>query len=172
MLDYLLQIFIVVIFVLFVNVGLFIANFQRQMELVSMENSDNMTRIRFCNTYLHMNIVIVSLMIIQLMCSIQAFRGRNLPSVMNDGITLTYLTFTLSIVFGVSFVIVHFQAPPHRGIFQSAVIVVNNFMICLLMYAQKAIRMVLYPKENTREYFRQQRMAKMEEASREAIEIN
>ena len=37
------------------------------------------------------------------------------------------------------------------------------------MYLQKAIRMVVFPNKNTRAYFRQKRMEKMQETSKNTI---
>ena len=54
-------------------------------------------KVLYLNAF-HVNAVIASSMIIQLMCSIQTFRGRNLPSVMNDGLVLMYTTFTLAVI--------------------------------------------------------------------------
>ena len=110
-------------------------------------------------------------MIIQLLCSIQAFRGRNLPGVMNDGMMLAYLTFILTVVFGVSFVIVHFQPAIKKELFQVAVVLINNMVITILMYGQKAIRMLIYPERNTREYFREQRMKAMHQHTTEVMEM-
>ena len=99
-----------------------------------------------------------SVMVIQLMCSLQAFRGRNLPSVMNDGVVLMYATFTLTIAFGVNFAIVPFQNSVSKENSQCVAIVINSVVIVMLLYGQKAFRMLLYPKQNTKAYFHAQRM--------------
>ena len=117
-----------------------------------------MNSFHHCDNSFHFNVLIASSMVIQLMCSIQAFRGRNLPSVMNDGIVLMYATFTLTIDFGVSFVIVNAQPPQLKELFQCIAITINNVVIVFMMYAQKALRMLIFPERNTREYFQQVRM--------------
>ena len=71
-------------------------------------------------------------MLIQLSCSIQAFKGRHLPSVMNDGIMLTYATFALSITFSVTFPIVYFQQKIDKEVFQFGAIAINNFIISFI----------------------------------------
>ena len=106
-------------------------------------------------------------MVLQLLCSIQAFRGRNLPTLMNDGIILTYTTFALSVVFGVSFPIVFFQKDTEKEIFQIGAISLNNLIICFLLYGQKAIRLILYPEENIRAFYREAQMREMKAKMKE-----
>ena len=152
------QVFIVVLFLLFVNGLLFIVIFRSPVEVLELRHLQTLSKQFVCNTYYHITFVVAVTMIIQLLCSIQAFRGRNLPNLMNDGIVLTYATFALSVVFGVSFAIVHFQKIKDKEAFQLAAIAANNFIISFLLYGQKAIRMFVYPEKNTKSYFQMQRM--------------
>ena len=141
------------------------------LENTEMLNYDTKISFHYCNNYIHSNVLIASIMIIQLMCSIQAFRGRNLPSVMNDGIVLMYATFILTVVFGVSFVIVNAQPPEMKVLTQCIAIIINNIVILFLMYGQKAIRMVIYPKMNTTEYFQRIRMLERRQDVNQAVEL-
>lgn len=130
-----------------------------------------MQRMHSCNTYFHTTAIMITTLIIQLMCSIQAFRGRNLPNVMNDGIILTYLAFTLTMVFGVTLLIVNFQPQEKREVFQSGAISLSTLIVSMLMYGQKAFRMIIYPQKNTKEFFREQRLSNMQQTAAETIEI-
>ena len=152
-------------FLLYVNAVLLIAHVQQPMRVLQIEDSKEMTRSHVCNTHFHISFVIASMMFIQLMCSIQAFRGRHLPSIMNDAMMLTYLTFILTISFAVSFVMVYFQSLEKKETFQTCVIVCNNFIICLMMYGQKVFRMLAYPKKNTRVYFQELRMRNVNDST-------
>ena len=165
-----MQMFTIVMFLFFINSLLGIATFQKPLESTEHLNYDTMISFHYCNNYTHCNVLIASIMIIQLMCSIQAFRGRNLPSVMNDGIVLMYTTFILTIVFGVSFVIVNAQSPQMKELFQCIVVTINNMVILFLLYGQKAIRMLVYPQMNTSEYFQQVRMYERRQDVNQAIE--
>ena len=84
-----------------------------------------------------------------------------MPSVMNDGIMLTYTTFALTVVFGVNFPIVYYQMEPDKEIFQLGAVAFNNFIISFLMYGQKSIRMIVYPKQNTKAYFKEQSLTRV-----------
>ena len=84
-----------------------------------------------------------------------------------------YLSFTLTILFGISFVIVNSQPIEVKELFQSITFAVGNLLVNFLIYGQKAIRIILYPKQNTKAYFRQQQLKHMQQTVfTEAIELN
>ena len=155
------QIFAVILFLTAVNSIFAVSAFQQPIKVLEITDLLKMTRQYVCNTSYHLNFVIVSTMALPLLCSIQAFRGRNLPSVMNDGIMLTYTTFALTVVFGVNFPIVYYQMEPDKEIFQLGAVAFNNFIISFLMYGQKSIRMIVYPKQNTKAYFKEQSLTRV-----------
>ena len=165
------QVFIIVVFVISVNT--FFAITINQRPIGSFETLDSKTLIsyHYCNNAFHGNVLIASTMVIQLMCSIQAFRGRNLPSVMNDGIILMYATFTLTIVFGVSFAIVNSRPPRMKELFRCIAVTINNLVIVLLIYTQKVLRMIIFPEKNTKEYFQQVRMRERSQDVNHSIEM-
>ena len=90
---------------------------------------------------------------------------------MNDGVILMYATFILTVSFVVCFIIVPFQKPMEKEISQSIALLVNTMVIMLLLYGQKAYRMVFYPEQNTRAYFRSQRLTGMKEEVNQRIEM-
>ena len=110
------QFFTVIVFVLSVNIALFICYYQRPTKILEFENHIELTRESICNTYFHNSMVMTAIALIQLMCAVQAFRGRNLPSVMNDGVILMYVTFILTASFAVCFITVPFQKPIRKEI--------------------------------------------------------
>ena len=165
------QVFIIIIFIISVNTLLFITVYQKPITNVETLDSKTMKSFHHCDNSFHVTMLIVLTMIIQVMCSIQAFRGRNLPSVMNDGIVLMYVTFTLTIVFGVSFAIVKAQPPQTKELFQCIAVTINNMVIVFLMYTQKALRMIILPERNTREYFQRERMRERRQDVNETIEM-
>ncbi|XP_066925328.1 extracellular calcium-sensing receptor-like [Clytia hemisphaerica] len=165
------QVFIIIVLVISVNTLVGIAIHQRPITSAEAMDSKSMISFHFCDNSFHFNVVIASSMIIQLMCSIQAFRGRNLPSVMNDGTVLVYATFTLTVVFGVSFVIVNAQSPQLRELFQCIAIIINNVVIVFLIYTQKALRMLIFPEKNTSEYFREERLRERRQEVNQAVEM-
>ena len=165
------QVFIIFVFLMSVNTLFAITIYQIPVTNAETLDSKVLVDYHYCNNAFHGHVLIASTMVIQLMCSIQAFRGRNLPSVMNDGIILMYATFTLTIVFGVSFVIVNAQPTQMKELFQSIAVATNNVVIVFLMYTQKALRMILFPEKNTREYFQQERMRERSQDVNQIMEM-
>ena len=165
------QAFTVIIFLIFINALFGISVQLKEVKNVESLNTKAMIRLHHCDNSFHFNVLIASTMVIQLMCSIQAFRGRNLPSIINDGIILMYATFTLTIVFGVSFVVVNAQPAQMRELFQCIAVIINNVVIVFLMYTQKALRMMILPERNTREYFQRERMRERRQDVNETIEM-
>ena len=133
--------FTVVIFLIIVNVTLLVSYYQKpSIEILEFEYETSKTREHACNTYFHSTITMIAIAVIQLMCTVQAFRGRNLPHVMNDGIVLMYATFVLSASFVVCFIIVPFQKPIEKEISQCVALLVNTMVIMFPLYGQKAYR--------------------------------
>eukprot|EP00111_Clytia_hemisphaerica_P007712 TCONS_00022413-protein len=122
-----------------------------------------MERIYFCDTSFHGNVVIGFIIAIQFACFVQAFRGRHLPSVMNDGMALVYASFASIVMLIVMFAIGNFQKPVEKQLYQKLTVVINTFVIWFMMYGQKAIRMLLNPEQNTKRYFQEQRLTEMRE---------
>ena len=165
------QFFTVTILLFVVNGVLFVSYYQQPAKILQFENRMTMVREKVCNTYFHNTTVMITIAVIQLMCAVQAFRGRNLPSVLNDGIILTYATFILTASFVVSFTIVPFQKSIEKEISQCVTLLINTAVIIFLLYVQKAYRILFYPEQNTRVFFHSQRMTRVKQNVNERIEM-
>ena len=86
-------------------------------------------------------------------------------------IVVMYATLILTVVFGVSFVIVNAQPPQMKELFQ-CIAAINNVVIVFLMYTQKALRMLIFPERNTREYFQQVRMRERSQNVNQSMEMH
>ena len=157
-----LQIATVFISVLITS-ALIIVVFKQKNIFSFFQDHANMERVYYCDTSFHTNVVIGFIMMIQFACFVQAFRGRHLPSVMNDGMSLVYASFTSIAMFVVMLVVVRFQKPLEKELYQYLTLMINNLVIWFMLYGQKAIRMLLYPEQNTKRYFQEQRMMEMRE---------
>lgn len=165
------QTFTVFISVLCSNTILFVTSQYQELQVLEVEDSAKMLRYRFCNTFLHNEIVLGFIMVLQLVCSLQAYRGRTLPHVMNDSVIMAYLTYTLSVVLGSQYVIVYFQDPNMRHVFQMGAIVLNTVIMSALLYGQRVVRVMRNPKKNTPEYFRMERMREHRQNAEKLIEV-
>ena len=143
--------------------GLIVVVFKQKNAFSIFQDHSNIERVYFCDTSFHVNVVIGFIMVIQFACFVQAFRGRHLPSVMNDGMSLVYASFASIAMLVVIFPITNFQKPLEKELYQYLTLVINTLVIWFMMYGQKAVRMLLYPDQNTKRYFQEQRMIKMRE---------
>ena len=165
------QIFTNVMTVAISNVLMYIVH-QMKPLFSSYQDESNMVRIHFCDTSFHVFAITGFQMVITIACFVQAFRGRHLPSVMNDGMSLVYASFATIVMFAVMYIIVPFQKPVEKELYQNLTIVINTFVICFMMYGQKALRMLTHPERNTQAYFQQQRLAEFQVRAKEALQTN
>ena len=157
-----LQIFIVIVLLLITNVLTAILSFGKT-SISSYLDEQKLERVHYCDTSFHSNIVIAFIMLIQFACFVQAFRGRHLPSVMNDGMSLVYASFATIVMFSVMYVIIIFQNPIEKELYQNLTVIMNTLIIFIALYGQKAVRILAYPHQNTRAYFQESRMIEMKQ---------
>ena len=120
-------------------------------------------RIHFCNTTHHQTYLILFFAFFQLVCSVQAFRGRHLPGHMNDAMSMVYSILISTATFAVSFPIRYFGGHADVQSVQLLVVFINSFCFLVFLYGPKCYVIVFKPQRNTRQYFNQQRMAAMAE---------
>jgi len=129
-------------------------------------------RKHYCNTYFHANLVLGFVVFLQLLCLVQAFRGRNLPHVINDGMLLVYSTLVTSCSYAVMFVTVRFEVDPmKKDLYQTAIVAFNNLTVWFLLYGQKCFQMVFRPHTNTKEYFRKDRLREAFRTAESTMEL-
>ena len=100
------QTFTIVIFMLAANGILCVSYHITPPQIVSTLDVVKMLRIHYCNTGYHENFVVGFLTFLQMICLIQAFRGRNLPDAMSVSMPMLYAVFISTMSFAVSFPIV------------------------------------------------------------------
>ena len=163
---------LVLVFLLTSNFTLFLTVYQVPVELLTQEDSTEMSRHHYCNTFTHNNVLITLMIVLQLLCSVQAFRGRHLPSVMNDGVILTYTTFTLTVTLTVTLPITIFQQLREKEVTQCVALLINNAISMLLLYGLKAFRMIKYPEQNTKAYFQTKLLSATTQRVQHRMEMN
>ncbi|XP_066936461.1 metabotropic glutamate receptor 4-like [Clytia hemisphaerica] len=153
------QIFTIVILLFITNVGLLSSYFLNTPQLVSKNDQVSMIRYLKCNTLSNQNNLIIFLTCCQMICSVQAYRCRALPDVMNEAMSLFYSILVTSVSFGVSFPISYFrQQQIDKEFLGVAVLMINCFVTIFLLYGKKCYIMVFKPRQNTRKYFNNHRM--------------
>ena len=157
------QVFTFVILLLTANVLLYVLFSIRKPQIEFWQDSDKWHRIYYCNTTYHQTFLIGYFTIFQLVCSIQAFRGRNLPGPMNDAMSMVYSISFTTVTFGVSFPISYFRGQADVESLQLLVVFVNSFCFVVFLYGTKCFVIVFRPDKNTRDYFNKRRMEAMKD---------
>ena len=155
------QVFTILILLLTANLLLCVLYFIREPGIHSWQEPDKLHRIHYCNTTYHQTYLIAFFTIFQLVCSVQAFRGRNLPGPMNDAMSMVYSILFTTVTFSISFPITYFRGQGDTEILQLFVLYVNSFCFLVLLYGTKCFVIIFRPKKNTRHYFNKQRMKKI-----------
>ena len=131
----------------------------------SFLDDDQMIRVHYCNTGYHENILISFITLLQMLCLIQAYRGRHLPGPMNSAMSLLYSILIATINFLISFPITAFLDQVDKIFARLIVLIINCIIIVLLLYGYKCYLILFKPKKNTREYFAMKRIEAMRELS-------
>ena len=117
------------------------------------------TRHIHCNNGGDINIQIAYLITLQLLTSVQAFRGRNLPGPFNEGLAIAYSTFVLVITETVQFPMYYLQQDIKVRSSVHAVVLSASHLLFMLIYYGNKLNLVLFNrKRNTKEHFRNQLM--------------
>ena len=120
------------------------------------------TRHIHCNNGRDINIQIAYLIVLQLLTSVQAFRGRNLPGPFNEGLSIAFSTFVLVITETVQFPMYYLQQDIKlRSSVHAVVLSVSHFLFMVIYYGSKMHLLFFKRKENTQEHSRNQRVKKL-----------
>ena len=124
-------------------------------------NHNEKERLFFCNTSHHTTLLFIIFIVYQLLCLIQAFRGRYLPGPMNNAMSLVYGTMITTMTFAISFPITYFQDVFERDFIQCVIVLFNGIVVLLFLYGKPCFIIILKPHKNTRSYFNQKRLSEM-----------
>ena len=147
------QVFTIVILLVTANTLLYVSYSVRKPKIEFWQDSEKWQRIHYCNTTFHQTLLFSYSTILQLVCSVQAFRGRNLPGPMNDAMAMVYSILISTATFTVSFPIGYFRGQRDVESLQLLVIFINLFCFVFFLYGTKCFVIIFQPQKNTREYF-------------------
>ena len=148
------QIFTVFLFLFISNCLLGILYAQREPMIDNFLDHVNKYRVNFCATSSNDGVICGFLIAGQLACLVQAFRARNLPSLMNDSMSILYAVFISTITMSTSYPIMHFQTQlSDKDFVRCIVVMLNSFVYVVLLYGKKFVLVVFQPHKNTKLYF-------------------
>jgi len=106
-------------------------------------------------------------MVLQIACLITAYRGRDLPNVFNESMSLVYSSFITTIIIAVMFVVQVYQKNPLiTPLITWIVLSMNSLIYLVLLYARKVYIMLFRKEKNTVSYVQKQTFDAMKDSSR------
>ena len=159
--------FSLILLIILINAAIFTVLYHLEKpDVVDKRYQQTLQVLRCCNTDFHLNIGIVFSIFLYIVCFVQAYRGRHMPSFLYQPLMLVYVSFvsilTLSIMFPIHFFQKHSNG---KLVTHWAILTVHYTMLLILMYSKKAYRMVFKPEFNKSERLREQTFEAMQQIS-------
>ena len=108
----------------------------------------------YCNNLSHIHTQLVYVLVLSIICLVQAFRGRNLPVRFNESKRTTYSMLITALILGITFPISMNQVDKKN---QNLVILISvsiiNALQLVVMYSYKLYIVLFQPKKNTKQAF-------------------
>ena len=140
-------------------------------ELVLRLEETRLLRYKHCSSHFHMNVQISFVLLLQCFCFASAYRGKNLPAIFNESMSLIYASLMTTFGFAVMFPIQYFQKDPFtRSTTSWMLITMNNILFLLFCYGGKMHFIIFKRHKNNASYFQQKTF--MEFRKLEKNEIN
>jgi len=146
------------------NTALFVVTvYHRKPKVLSQRNTVKLEHEIMCDIDVHFNIATVFTILMYCAGCLQAYRGRNLPSLFYEAMTMVYMSFISVLTLSVIIPIHHFQK---TGIGKMTVqwvgMATHHLAVMLLLYGKKVFIVLFKPERNTKEYFRERTFEQMQ----------
>ena len=153
-----MQLFSIFMFLFVIDGILLILYIQFPPEIRTYLKKSELLRVHYCNVDFQGQILMAFLIVFQLICLVQAFRGRNLPGPMNDAMSMVYLILITTVTFAITFPISYFGDQLDKEFIHFVALTVNSICSVLFLYGKKCFIIIFKAKKNTRDHFNKKRM--------------
>lgn len=124
-----------------------------------------------CNDTEHLLLQVVYILLLQIICGVQAFRGRNLPSKYNEAKYLAFAMFSSTLLVGVTFPLYMSMTTVTKvQLLLGMVMIVSNFLILTISYGFKIFVVWFRPDQNSLNKFRRNRMKSVISLTRKQLD--
>ena len=153
-----MQLFSIFMFLFVINGILLTLYIQLPPEIRTYVKKSEHLRVHYCNVDSQGQILMAFLLVFQLICLVQAFRGRNLPGPINDAMSMVYLILITTVTFAITFPISYFGNQLDKEFIHFVALTVNTIFSVLFLYGKKCFIIIFKATKNTRDYFNMKRM--------------
>lgn len=137
---------------------------QRPIHVTQSLNEKKLERDIFCNSYYHLHVQVGFLLILSIICNVQAFRARTLPQNFNEAKYIVYATLVTNLCFVVMFILYYGQHDQTSKTYVNIIaLLLVNLLFIPFLYGYKVYIILAKPEQNTVEAFHKEMMANMRE---------
>ena len=102
-----------------------------------------------CHVMFHLSGQLVYIILLEVICCIQAFRARNLPDIFNETKYITFAMFSATLVMLITVPLVaSYENPIDKNTVISVAIMIANLLILLILYTHKVVIIWFYVNEH------------------------
>ena len=127
----------------------------KSLEVASQKDKTLLVKITHCSNRIHSSVAIALAIILQIACLVTAYRGRNLPSIFNNSMSMVYASFIGTVTFAVALTIQQFEEDPFAFDSISWVAMsVNLILYDIFCYGDSVFILLFKPEKNTKRYIK------------------
>ncbi|XP_057296262.1 vomeronasal type-2 receptor 116-like [Hydractinia symbiolongicarpus] len=134
----------------------------KPVKVLSTLDKESMERHMFCNTDSHLHIQIAFLLVLTIMCNIQAFRARTLPQNFNEAKDIVYAALITNLCLISIFPLYYSQVvQSKKTLVNIFVLLLTNIFYMPFLYSNKVYIILFQPSRNTTQAFRESMLQEM-----------
>ena len=127
----------------------------KNLQVASQKDKKLLVKITYCANRIHSSVSIALAILLQIACLVTAYRGRNLPSIFNNSMSMVYASFIGTVTFAVALTIQQFENDPFA--FDSiswVALSVNMIVYDVFCYGDNVYILLFKPEKNTKRYIK------------------
>ena len=164
--------FLMLVLVLINNLILVVLVSLKQVTIQKVNNEQALTKISHCDISMNLNVFVGFAICLHVACFVQAFRGRRLPGVFKETMSIVYGNFICIVILIILYPIVLFQKDHlQQEVFYWIAITLSTDVLILFCYARRVFIAICRPDINTVEYSRAIVLQKMNKAAQKRIRV-
>lgn len=152
----------VLIILLLMAVEISLATIMLTMKPMTIDITNDISQYKMfheCNSNDHYIVQVGYIILLQLICGTQAFRGRKLPAKYNEAKYNAFAMFTSTLVMIIAIPLkASISELNDTQLLLAIIIMVANFLILVIQYGYKIVLIWFFPEENTQKVFMQERI--------------
>lgn len=146
-----------------------VSYFQLTPSVETTIDTESISRKLTCSTKLYFRTQFVYILILAIMCAIQAFRARNLPKYFTETTEIAYSMYITLVVIMIRFPILSSEKVKDKNFANAIFIILLNNTQMVIRYTKMFYTVLFHPEKNTKKYVRNMIMQDIRRKTEECI---